>query len=172
MPESEVTAQLKLKRCGAKAKLTRCGKAVEQLISKKASMEAVGERFNNLKIVYEELQEKHESYSELILDDDQFEKEEKRMEVCVTSFINWQVNASKYLDELKERGEPEKLKAAPSTESPADAVQSGSGHSSPEVASASYSLRIEKPHLPKFSGNVREFFCFSRRLQASGRDPI
>eukprot|EP00057_Strongylocentrotus_purpuratus_P004640 XP_003729152.1 PREDICTED: uncharacterized protein LOC100889568 [Strongylocentrotus purpuratus] len=161
MPESEATAQLKLKRRGAKAKLTRCGNAVEQLISKKASMEAVEERFHHLKIVYEELQEKHESYSELIFDDDQFEKEEKWMEVCDTSFINWQVNASKYLDELKERGEPEKVEAAPSTESPADAVQSGSGQSSsPEVASAPYSLRIEKPHLPKFSGDVREFFVF------------
>lgn len=73
------------------------------------------------------------------------------MEVCETAFVNWQVDATKYLEELKERGEPEKAEAAPSIESPGDAVQS---------VAPPYSLKIEKPHLPKFSGDVREFFVF------------
>ncbi|XP_014668937.1 PREDICTED: uncharacterized protein LOC106810170 [Priapulus caudatus] len=160
---AETAKELKLKRRGAKAKMTRAGNAVLQLIDGSAIKRDVEEKFQQLKTLYQELQQKHESYAELIADDEAFEEEEKWMEACDTSFVYWQVRVSKYLVKSGERAEPENVtEAAPSSESLGGTVQLESGESAspPEVTAPPYSLRMEKPSLPKFSGDVREFFVF------------
>ena len=66
----------KTDRRTAKSAFTRCGKSLAKLIESKRPEQEVREGLNKLQLVFDSLIAKHESYSRLIEDDEEYEHEE------------------------------------------------------------------------------------------------
>ena len=71
-----------LDRRTAKATLARCRKALSKQIEIKRPGIEVKDAINNLQNAFDELVVKHENYSNLIEDDEEFEVQEVWMEGC------------------------------------------------------------------------------------------
>ena len=71
-----------LDRRTAKATLARCRKALSKQIEIKRPGIEVKDAINNLQNAFDELVVKHENYSNLIEDDEEFEVQELWMEGC------------------------------------------------------------------------------------------
>ena len=151
---AEVKA-LKLKRRGAKAKFTRYGNELQLLIDEGRSNREVKDSFIKLQQSYNDVQDTHDTYTLSIEDDDEFEKEEEWMGNCQKIFLHYQVAFHDYSPST-----------AVATENMVDAslVAGNPGAAvSPSPSSTVTQpscFKIERPKLPKFSGDVREYTVF------------
>ena len=103
----------KLDRRTAKATLTRCRKALSKQVEIKRPGIEVKDALNNLQNAFHDLVVKHESYSKLIDDNEEFEVRERWMEECQELFMDTEIQAKIYLDNLVTRGkEPLKTGSA------------------------------------------------------------
>jgi kynurenine formamidase len=89
----------KLTRRNAKASLTRSGRALLHRIENKWSIEEIKVMLINVDKVYNDLVEKHEKFTELVEDDEEFEAEERWLEECQQQFLSFESRAKKYIDE-------------------------------------------------------------------------
>ena len=142
-PKVDDTKQLKLKRRSAKANVTRKGKVVEQLLEEKCSKQEVTEAFTQMKIAFEGLQEKHESYVMTIEDDTEFEEEEVWLDGIQSRFLTIKFKVKDYEKE---------------DDVSVDEKPDGDPDDSNKVAKCNF--KMEKPKLPTFSGDVREYSIF------------
>ena len=94
----------KLDRRTAKATLTRCRKALSKRIELKRPGIEVKDALNSLQNAFHDLVVKHESYSKLIEDDEEFEVQERWMEECQELFMDTEIQAKIYLDDLVTKG--------------------------------------------------------------------
>ena len=161
---------LRLKRRGAKAKLTRRGNAVEFLIDEQRPAKEITEAFQVYLEAYRDLQAQHEHYTELIDDEEEFNTEEKWMEECQETFLRLQIKESNYLGE-EEYSPPDRRDESRGTTHGAD--------SHFKVSNASTSnFKMEKPKMPKFTGDIREYNIFKEDFQHvvhqhyNGRDAL
>ena len=95
MAEAEIK-QLRLERRKAKAHFTREVKAVGQLMDRNRSIEEISEAFTQMKIAYEELVKKHDSYTMRVEDDDEFEQEEAWLKKYQETFLNLKMEIKDY----------------------------------------------------------------------------
>ena len=72
----EALRAAKIQRRAAKASLTRLGKALNHLCESKRPANEVSEYLVKVKDAFENVVSKHETYANLIVDDDLFENEE------------------------------------------------------------------------------------------------
>ena len=91
----------KLTRRNAKASLTRSGRALLHRIENKWSIEEIKVMLINVDKVYNDLVEKHEKFTELVEDDEEFEVEERWLEECQQQFLSFESRAKKYIDETQ-----------------------------------------------------------------------
>ena len=121
----------KLDRRTAKATLTRCRKALSKRIELKRPGIEVKDALNSLQNAFHDLVVKHESYSKLIEDDEEFEVQERWMEECQELFMDTEIQAKIYLDDLVTKGkEPLKTSLAGKQLSSAEPEAGVSGISS------------------------------------------
>ena len=121
----------KLDRRTAKATLTRCRKALSKQIEVKRPGIEVKDALNNLQNAFDDLVVKHENYSKLIEDDEEFEVQERWMEECQEIFMDTEIQAKIYLDNLVTKGKgPLKTGFAGKNTSSAEPEASVSGISS------------------------------------------
>ena len=135
---SETEKELKVKRRTAKGKLTRSVNALQELLDNSRPSNEIQDSYRELKIVFEDVQVKHDAYCE-VLDDTAFEAEEAWIETCMKTFMQMKMKVADYADNSGE-----------TDESPRAAVSSRT----------SCKVQVEKPKLPHFSGDVREYQTF------------
>ena len=121
----------KLDRRTVKATLTRCRKALSKQIEVKRPGIEVKDALNNLQNAFDDLVVKPENYSKLIEDDEEFEVQERWMEECQEIFMDTEIQAKIYLDNLVTKGKgPLKTGFAGKNTSSAEPEASVSGISS------------------------------------------
>ena len=179
----------------------------------KSAFTRCGKGLNKLQLVFDNLVAKHESYSRLIEDDEEYEHEEIWIESCHEEFMTMELSAKMYMDNLLSKGEnPSKLHdisdiqstsvtelgsegmsnitakdSTPETSSngngnPVSEISEVPGGSvsgnelagvnpnksddkviSPDAANhpdITCGFKMEKPKMPKFAGDVREYAIF------------
>lgn len=120
-----------LDRRTAKATLTRCRKALSKQIEVKRPGTEVKDALNSLQNAFDDLVVKNENYSKLIEDDEEFEVQERWMEECQEIFMDTEIQAKIYLDNLVTKGKgPLKTGFAGKNTSSAEPKASVSGISS------------------------------------------
>ena len=191
--ETELKEAKKIRR-NAKAALTRCGKKLTSLLEVERPESEVRDALNEVKEAYSNLVTKHEEYTKMIDDNEQFEEAENWMSECQENFLRQEIKANLYLDslvktktKLKENGQQHEIGTSTIQLSEQN-VSSGDGsvesgeNTNPTVpvvinsdthasinndslqsvipSDSSCNFKIEKPKLPKFSGDVREYVIF------------
>ena len=208
-PAPEVDANLKsakVNRRTAKAALTRAGKALNHLIVGKRPREEVRESLLVYKRTFEILVSKHEEYTSLIENDDEFETQEHWLDACQEIFMNLESEAKLYYEtQFESNVEPieqsnSNVEASSSIEQNTDgetSVQNSDGmltmpnmhetttsvistlpaaetpnhvspvnenvpviHANEQSMNHTCSFKLEKPKMPKFKGDVREYPIF------------
>ncbi|XP_071509125.1 uncharacterized protein [Diadema antillarum] len=146
---------LKHRRRGAKAKFTRLGNALDFMLSENRPVCEVSEALKSYSEAYASLQSQHEAYTQIIEDDEEFVAEEKWMEDCQKAFLKLQIKEKDYCQK--------DVHESPSPEGPATVTSR---------------FKLEKPKLPRFSGDIREYMIFKADFkhvvhnQYSGRDAL
>ncbi|XP_014673727.1 PREDICTED: uncharacterized protein LOC106813986 [Priapulus caudatus] len=153
---------LKIKRRSAKAKLTRLSNAIQQLLDSDREVDEVTECVKQLELAYQDLQIKHEAYCMLIQDDEEFEKEEVWMKDCQTVFMTMKMQVK---DHYKEQATDVKVEGVNEVLASTDTERGGleiqtRPSPSPQVEATACKVQMERPRLPRFSGDVREYAIF------------
>ncbi|XP_041456247.1 uncharacterized protein LOC121408709 [Lytechinus variegatus] len=172
----EKVKSLRLQRRGAKAKLSRYGKALQSLINDQRPVPEVQEMFEQYAGAFDDLQNKHASYTEVVEDDDEFEKEELWMDECHNSFMKLQIIERDYckVDEsFREVTQPQEHQQGASARYyqsleatlSADEQQDESPREAGQPADAGRRMKgsaykMERPKLPSFDGNIRDYCIF------------
>jgi hypothetical protein len=115
----------KLTRRNAKASLTRSGRALLHRIENKWSIEEIKVMLINVDKVYNDLVEKHEKFTELVEDDEEFEVDERWLEECQQQFLSFESRAKKYIDETQKSSDLSQISSK-------DDVQVATGEKSAE----------------------------------------
>ena len=77
----------KIQRRSAKATLMRLGKALIVLLNQKRTANEVRDHLVKAKQAFDNVVLKHEDYTKLIIEDDDFEMEEKWLDDCQNDFL-------------------------------------------------------------------------------------
>ena len=141
---------LTVKRRTAKAKLTRKEKAVDLQLSENRPPQEVKEVFEEFREAFVELTAVHEQYSATIENDDDFFQQEEWMDQCQEAFLKLKIRVTDY--SVKNEGGDTR-----ESEETQDLGVSASASPSQERPSI---VKIEKARLPKFSGDVRDYYIF------------
>ena len=148
---AEDKKSLKLARRGAKARFTRHSNGLQLLLDNNREQQEIEQGFKQVEESYEKLQQAHDSFTLTIESDAEFEVEEQWMSQCHKEFIQLQIVVTDYCSQPPDETVnhvPLAQETSPSP--PSEAIQS------PETCL----FRVEKPKLPKFSGDVRNYAIF------------
>lgn len=179
----QLLKEANLARRNAKAALTRMTKSLRYLIEKERPEKEVRDALSKVQGAYETLIEKHEQFTKLIEEDEKFEEEEAWLEESQYMLMYLETDTKLYLenqlpinvqerqpDDNENRNESEisisELSKVDNAESDANSVQlvNGVDKRSSEgvevVKKETCSFKIEKPKMPKFYGDVREYAIF------------
>ena len=194
----------KIDRRTAKGAFTRALKALDHVIGNERPVNEVQYLLDKGKGAFE-LEQKHEEFTNLIEDDDEWEVEERWLGECQDSFMNIETKAKQCIDKLKEissededevsetasvfsrnsrknppSGNPQQFDGIPNMQSmtqgetsegsvdknEADNFQVSKGlaikedDENPIKEQQFCGFKVEKPKMPSFSGNVREYAIF------------
>ena len=94
--------QAKINRCTAKAVLTRAGKALMHLINGKRAKEEVSQSLLVYRQAYKNLVLKHDKFTSLIENDDEFAKQEPWLEECQENFMSLESKSKVYMESKNE----------------------------------------------------------------------
>ena len=84
----------------AKVALTRVGKGLIYQLEHKRPSDEVRECLGKLKSVFDNLLSKHEGFTNLLEDDEEFEKEESWIDECQICFMRLHVDAKNYMESI------------------------------------------------------------------------
>ncbi|CAB4033921.1 Hypothetical predicted protein [Paramuricea clavata] len=179
-------------RRNAKSSLTRHSNNLYSMIENNRPVEEITEALELIEIDYKTVVEKHKALVEKV-DDEEFAKEEKWIEDCSEKTLILKFRAKDYILKSKQEqvtqdtySNSQDVEITEETEqtvqelTPQPAVQQidnneESPTSNKEVKSCAF--KVEKPKLPKFSGDVRDYVIFRADFkhvesQYSERDAI
>ncbi len=123
----------KLARRNAKASLTRSGRALLRRIENEWSIEEIKVTLANVDKAHNDLVEKHEKFTELVEDDEEFEAEERWLEECQQQFLSFESRAKKYSDETQKSSD---LSQSSSKDDAQIATEEESGENNSEIVEA------------------------------------
>ena len=141
----EVKKSLKLKRRGAKARVTRFANGLQMLLDANREKSEVQGEYDRVQQAYEELQKAHEEYA-MTVDDDVFDEEEKWMSDCQSEFSKLKMAFHDHCTQTSQQSQSHSRSSSP-----------------PPLAAAGSSqscFKMEKPKLPRFVGDVRDYCVF------------
>eukprot|EP00057_Strongylocentrotus_purpuratus_P011425 XP_011665899.1 PREDICTED: uncharacterized protein LOC105439066 [Strongylocentrotus purpuratus] len=144
---AETAGELKAKRRMAKGKLTRGMNQLQALLNTERSIKEVDESYHEFRKLYENVEAKHDAYSE-VLDDNAYEAEQAWMEECMNSFMQMKLKVVDYVG--NSTGVDDTVDTTREAESPRSEVRN----------TTACHVQIEKPKLPRFSGDIREYQTF------------
>ena len=182
--------ELKLRRRNAKAALTRLSKTLVKLMNTGRNTTEIKESMNNAEYAYNELVNRHQEFTELIEDEVEFEREEEWLDESRETFLQLKMDASDYVngstttennekssEEPSEEFDEQPVRATDRVEEDEEELSIGNtdvtAHASRESLRApdrrqpdvefvtgTCGFQMEKPKLPKFGGDVREYVIF------------
>ena len=94
----------KINRRTANAGLTRCGKALEHLISHERPTNEVRDALSKFNNAFDSLVLKRKEFTSLIENDDEFAKEESWLDDCQNFFLKVDVAAKSYMENVELKG--------------------------------------------------------------------
>lgn len=164
---------LKLKRRGAKARFTRHSNGLQMLLDNNRVKPEVQSAFDKVEQAFEALQEVHENFTLTLDDDAEFETEEQWMNDCQKEFMELKITVTDYCSQTSpdvktpaeqvsqsEMTPVEREASSPQESTSAPPPPDQSPDTSPSMAAARCSFKVEKPKLPKFAGDVRDYEIF------------
>lgn len=155
---TENVKSLRLQRRGAKSKFSRIGNVLHSLVEKERPVAEVVELAKEYSVAFEELQRKHESYTELIEDDEEFSKEEVWMADCHDTYLEYSIMQRDYCQtDIVQKSEPAPVNETDATLSADEPAES---RSEPDRRMTAPKYQMERPKLPTFDGDIREFCIF------------
>ena len=187
---ADAMKEAKLKRRTAKATLTRIGKALNQKIEGNRPAEEIAESLQNLKQAYTDLVAKHEDFARRIEDNEVVTNEEEWMEECQQAYLHMEGSAKDYPKAMMTAGKtetetgislsnaeahkeisgseitvdiqvPNTLSSEESNTASTSEVNSPTtSNSQTNADKTSCGFKMEKPKMPRFSGNVRDYITF------------
>lgn len=98
--------EAKKRRRTAKAALTRNGNTLRKKLKDSRPVDEVMEAFHSMKAAFEDLVVKHEEYTQLTEDDEEFEAEEKWLEECEDFYLQMEIGAKDYSNAVLNSGKP------------------------------------------------------------------
>nr|XP_054771658.1 uncharacterized protein LOC129279581 [Lytechinus pictus] len=167
---AEDKKSLKLKRRGAKARLTRHSNGLQILLNNNREVPEIQSAYSKFEQAYGDLQETHENFTMTIDDDAEFEIEEQWMGDCQKEFLKLQIEVTDYCSQTSSGVKTPTEQVLPQSEMPP--MQGGSPIppesailyppplQNPGMSDARCSFKVEKPKLPKFAGDVRDYEIF------------
>ncbi|XP_030846943.1 uncharacterized protein LOC105438616 [Strongylocentrotus purpuratus] len=158
---TETEKSLKLKRRGAKARFTRFGNALEFLVQESRPHDEITKAEKDYEQAYTDLQVKHEALTEIIEDDAVFEEEEKYIDECQRVFLRLKVRVKDLVGETAAASHDQPTDA----ENPSPVDTYSSQVQRPVMRAESSCFKMERPKLPKFSGDIREYHAFKADFQ-------
>nr|XP_054761134.1 uncharacterized protein LOC129267449 [Lytechinus pictus] len=147
MATEQAVNDLKIKRRTVKAKLTRLSNCLTNLLDGQGDFDEVTQMLQDLSLAYKDLEAKHEQYCETIADDEEFMKEDSWLEDCQTTFLSMRKKVKDY-GKMNTRNSDSHSNATPERNN--DRAERAS----------SCKVQIERPKLPQFSGDVRDYTTF------------
>ena len=91
--EAENVKLAKINRRAVNAALTRCGRALTHLVEHKPPASEVRDGLIKVNNAFENLVKKHELYSNLLIDDEEFNKEESWLEESQSYYLKLDIDA-------------------------------------------------------------------------------
>lgn len=182
----DASKEAKLTRRNAKAALTRSGRALVYRIESGRSIDEVRECLTKVQQTYVDLVEKHDKYTQFIDDDKEFETEELWLEECQQNFLKLEARTKEYEEmalsvNVKKTSEKEveitnQLKPIEEDTNVTEETSKEDSETLPlnksqvhteqcvskkdNSTSEACAFKIEKPKMPKFNGDVREYAIF------------
>ena len=98
--EAENVKLAKINRRAAKAVLTRCGRALAHHVEHKRPASEVRDGLIKVNNAYENLVTKHELYTNLLTDDEEFNKEESWLEESQSYYVKLDIDTKGYIDSI------------------------------------------------------------------------
>ena len=168
-------------RRAAKGTLTRAINACKELISSNRPVNEVTEVFQGLKGAYKALEGKHDEFT-MLLDDKDFDETEEWMQACSREYTTCSIMFNDYVnanvskneehnvleqsevnnEEINEDGENNENQCQSEEPDTAEEELNISNVSESNKSSSPFSLKHEKPKLPKFDGDVRQYLSSSQ----------
>ena len=154
MPDEAQLKRAKVERRTAKAAFTRAMKALEHVIANNRPREEITAILNKLQGAFDNLVGKHAGFASLVEDDEECDREEKWLAECQDVFMETETRAKICIDKMTENtltgNKDEEL------ERPSESLEIP--HSIKDQQYCGF--KLEKPKLPTFSGDVREYAIF------------
>ena len=122
--EDGAMKQAKINRRTAKAALTRAGKSLTHLINGERPQEEVSQSLLVYRQAYENLVSKHDEYSSLIENDEEFAEQESWLEECQGNFLSLETESKTYIESKNEIEQSNKVKACTNDSSVVEACTS------------------------------------------------
>ena len=93
--------QAKIDRRTAKSTFTRAGKSVVHTVGSNRPPDEVSQALTKLQGAYESLVTKHEEYTKLIDDEEDYQTEEQWLAECQETFMKLEVDAKMFVENVK-----------------------------------------------------------------------
>lgn len=170
----------KLKRRTSKTRFTRQKRALESLLEE-GSLEELTSEFDKLELALGELQERHDEYCETIVDSAAYDKEEEYIQGCIDEYAavktrfksvikglsQPQMPVLPLLPEQSNQNPPASTdRASPLPLTPTSEQRKELKETCNEQhVSSKLRPRVEKPKLPVFAGDVRDYHTFKDDFQ-------
>ena len=179
MSQEEAEQELrdsKIQRRNAKGRFTRCMKSVVFLVDNRRPQADIEEAFQALTDTLANVQEKHELLVSKISEDEEYLKEEEWLSQIEVDFMRIKIMKDEYIIEknkaktkvMEQEEVPVQVEVPVQGEVPVqvEAIITGQEQNAEtqaaEIRPVSHPrvFKIEKPQLPKFSGDVRDYLMF------------
>ena len=182
--------QAKIDRRTAKSAFTRAGKSVLHTVGSNRPPDEVSQALTKLQGAYESLVTKHEEYAKLIDDEEDYQTEEQWLAECQETFMKLEVDAKMFVENVKlsESKGSDGNGAIPADDSvvntiditqttndmqeqattsvdtviqaPDTPIVNSTAQSHCTNQSGACTFKLEKPKLPIFTGDVRDYAIF------------
>ena len=163
MAEAQENAikQAKIKWSNCKGTLTCQGKVVCHRLSANRPAEEIRKELKKYELAFEDLLSKHEEFLMLLEDDEQFEHEEAWMEECQEIYLKLSTASQASQEHVAEvqNSIVDNFQGADNLITN-DITEQNTPPVNANGNNTQSSFRMEKPKMPKFSGDVRQFAIF------------
>ena len=161
---------VKLNRRNVKGKFTRCAKILLRAIDETRPKCVITEAFQAVAGEFEKLQSIHEVLVGLIEDDDAFQHEEDWITDVENDFISIKIRKEGFEKQVSTESNfnnnaVSRGNSSESDELPTQSVSAHVEYNSSDVSSQRHNntrsvFKVEKPKLPKFIGDIRDYLMF------------
>ncbi|KAG1697393.1 hypothetical protein GQR58_006003 [Nymphon striatum] len=157
---------LKLSRRGAKGALTRVSNAIQYNLNNNRPKEEIMKMLSKLETAYESLVTKHEQYSECIEDEKDYELLEEDLNNVQVQYLEVWTRTKDYVStidkQVNHNTEPQEFSNLSISDSDNNKNLSSAEENiaSTKPTDSVCKFKLERPKMPTFSGDVREYGMF------------